>query len=98
VPRNDRCNDKSAAVIGRVLRETREASGLTQQEVAMRADMDRAYISEVEGGKRSLSVDRLLRICESMNLRAAKVIADVEQKLKSKNIPSRGAIPVRSRK
>jgi transcriptional regulator with XRE-family HTH domain len=84
VPRNDKSNDKTAAIVGRVLREAREASGMTQQDVAMRADMDRAYISEVENGKRAVSVDRLLRICGSMNVRAANVISDVEQDLQSK--------------
>jgi Uma2 family endonuclease len=48
--------------MGRALRAARQASGITQQAAAMRADMDRAYVSEVENGKRSLSVDRLLRI------------------------------------
>jgi transcriptional regulator with XRE-family HTH domain len=84
VPTNERSNDKSAEVVGRVLRKVREASGITQQDAAMRADMDRAYISEVENGKRSISVDRLLRICDSLNVRAAKVIAEVEKELLSK--------------
>jgi transcriptional regulator with XRE-family HTH domain len=55
----------------------------------MRADMDRAYISEVENGKRSLSVDRLLRLCGSMKVPAAKVIADVEEELRKRRIGSR---------
>jgi transcriptional regulator with XRE-family HTH domain len=43
--------------------------------------MDRAYLSEVENGKRSLSVDRLLRICRALGWRATDVIAAVEGEL-----------------
>jgi transcriptional regulator with XRE-family HTH domain len=76
--------------MGCLLREAREAAGMTQQEVAMGANMDRAYISEVENGKRSLSVDRLLCICESMSVQAADIVAEVEQELKNqRSISSR---------
>jgi len=68
--------------VGRALRDARQASGITQQDAAMRADMDRAYISEVENGKRSLSVDRLLRICRAINVRAANIVAEVEDELR----------------
>jgi transcriptional regulator with XRE-family HTH domain len=55
---------------------------MSQQDVAMLADMDRAYISEVENGKRSLSVDRLLRICGVLEIRASTLIARVERERK----------------
>ena len=81
MPSNGRFNDKSAEIVGRVLRRVRETAGITQQDVAMRADMDRAYISEVENGKRSISVDRLLRVCEALNVRAATIISQVEKEI-----------------
>ncbi len=95
MPRNGRSNDNSAAVVGRALRKVREAAGITQQEVAMHANMDRADISEVENGKRSLSVDCLLRICEGVGVAAARVVADVEREL-SHHEPFR--VPRRIRK
>lgn len=61
---------------------------MTQEEAAKRAQMDRAYICEVENGKRSLSVDRLLRLCGSMNVPAATIIAEVEQELRKKRSKS----------
>jgi transcriptional regulator with XRE-family HTH domain len=81
VPRNDRLNDTSAAAIGRALRGVREAASISQQEVASAAEMDRAYLSEVESGKRSLSVDRLLRICHALNLAPTQVMSEIEQQL-----------------
>ena len=74
-------NENSAAAVGRVLREAREAAGATQQDVALRAGMDRAYLSEVENGKRSLSVDRLLRVCRAIGVRASTVIGRIEKAL-----------------
>jgi transcriptional regulator with XRE-family HTH domain len=77
-------NEKSAAVIGQVLRAVREQAGLTQQEVALKARMDRAYLSEVENGKRSLSVDRLLRLCDVLGVRGSTIIDRIEKIVRSK--------------
>jgi transcriptional regulator with XRE-family HTH domain len=76
-------DDTSAAVVGRVLREAREQAGVTQQDVALRTRMDRAYLSEVENGKRSLSIDRLLRICRAIDVKAATVVARIERQLEA---------------
>ena len=48
----------------------------------MRADMDRAYVSEVENGKRSLSVDRFLRICTAIGVRAATIVTQIERQVR----------------
>lgn len=45
--------------------------------------MDRSYISDVERGEASLSVDRLLRICKAIGVPAATVIGRVEQGIPS---------------
>jgi transcriptional regulator with XRE-family HTH domain len=45
---------------GKRVRERRERLGLSQEELADRAQFDRTYISMVERGKRNLS---LLNIC-----------------------------------
>ena len=84
MPRNDRTSDNSAAQLGLAVRAAREAAGVTQQEAALRADMDRAYLSEVENGKRSISVDRLLRLCASLNVRASAIIAQLEENVARK--------------
>jgi transcriptional regulator with XRE-family HTH domain len=76
VPRDN----TSASVVGQVLCGAREEAGLTQEEVAARANMDRSYISDVERGIASLSVDRLLRICDALGISAASVIGRIEQR------------------
>jgi transcriptional regulator with XRE-family HTH domain len=69
-------------VLGTVLREVREQAGVTQQALAAKAGMDRAYISEIERGKASPSVDRLFRICQALGVRASTVVARVERRQK----------------
>lgn len=67
-------------MLGDELRKARQQAGWTQEKLAARAGMDRAYISEIERGKVSLSVDRLLRICKAMGVRAALIVDRVERK------------------
>jgi transcriptional regulator with XRE-family HTH domain len=55
---------------------------LTQEELAARAKMDRSYISDIERGGASLSVERLLRICQAMKIPAADVISQIEDALR----------------
>jgi transcriptional regulator with XRE-family HTH domain len=66
-------------MLGEELRKAREAAGLTQQQVAARAQMDRAYVSEIERGKVSLSVERLFRLCEAIGIRPSVILARVER-------------------
>ena len=66
-------------VLGQVLRDAREEAGMTQEALAAKAGMDRAYISEIERGKASPSVDRLFRICRAMDVRASTILARVEK-------------------
>jgi transcriptional regulator with XRE-family HTH domain len=66
--------------LGTLLKDARLAAGLTQEQLAAEAQMDRAYISEIERGKVSISIDRFLRICDALGIRAAEII-DRLQKL-----------------
>ena len=71
----------SDRIVGQVLCEVRQEANLTQETLAARARMDRSYISDVERGEASLSVDRLLRICKALGVRASAVIGRIERKL-----------------
>ena len=42
---------------GKNLRAARKAAGMSQELLALEAGVKRAYISEVEAGKRNLSLD-----------------------------------------
>jgi transcriptional regulator with XRE-family HTH domain len=61
-------SDVHAKVIGRDLRQTRNALGLSQAEVAGRLGVSASYISAVEAGKRNLTLAQLANIANAMRL------------------------------
>ena len=56
-------NQLQAAIIAR-----RRALNLSQQEVAAKLGISQSYLSDVESGKRRLSVQRLLDLANLLNL------------------------------
>jgi transcriptional regulator with XRE-family HTH domain len=66
-------------VLGAELRKARIAAGLTQEELAFKADISRNYVSLLELGEKSPTVQILLRICKALGVRAATIIARVER-------------------
>lgn len=65
-------------MIGDELKKTREQAGMTQEQLAFEADVDRTYISELENNKKSPTVEMLFRICGGLGIKASELIAAVE--------------------
>jgi transcriptional regulator with XRE-family HTH domain len=57
-----------AKVVGREIRATRNALGLTQAEVAERLGVSASYMSAVEAGRRNLTLGQLANIANAMRL------------------------------
>ena len=70
-------------MLGRILKETREAAGLTQEALALSAGVDRSYVSQLERDIKSPTVQMLFRLCESLKVRPSSVIARLEQAQRS---------------
>jgi transcriptional regulator with XRE-family HTH domain len=54
-------------MLAEALRYHRKQAGLTQEQLAERADLNPKYIGEVERGRKNISVDALARIAEATN-------------------------------
>lgn len=52
----------SAADIGRTIREARKRDGLTQAEVALAAGVGLRFIGELEGGKATAQIGKILQV------------------------------------
>lgn len=50
------------AKIGLRIKELRKAKGLSQEQLALKADIDRTYMTSVENGKRNIAVINLEKI------------------------------------
>ena len=66
-------------MLGRELQKSREAAGLTQEELAFLAKVDRTYISQLENDRKSPTVEVLLRLCHAMKTQASEIIARIEK-------------------
>ncbi len=60
--------------LGQIIREKREALGLTQIEVAEKAGLDRNYIGMVERGERNPSYLSLIKIASGLNMSVDQLI------------------------
>jgi len=58
------------------VRRARKAAGLSQEELAIEADVDRTYISQVERGKRNITVVVLARLARAMRTTVADLVSD----------------------
>ena len=54
--------------IGHRIRELRMERGLSQEKLALKADLDRTYLAGVENGKRNLSVKSLEKIIGALDV------------------------------
>lgn len=54
--------------LGRVIRDKRKAMGLTQQQFADITGVGRRFISELESGKPTLEIGRVLKVCQSVGV------------------------------
>lgn len=68
---------------GQALRSLRNSRKWSQTELALRADVDRTYISLMELGKNSPSVRLLFRLCDALDVTPSDVLKDVEKRMRA---------------
>ncbi|MEO1235930.1 MAG: helix-turn-helix transcriptional regulator [Planctomycetota bacterium] len=66
-------------MLGKELREAREALGLSQEKVGFAAGISRNYVSLLENDKSSPTLDVLFRLCDTLGLTAADLIARLDK-------------------
>lgn len=59
--------------LGQRIRERRKAIGLTQEELAAKAEIDRSYIGGVERGERNVTFTMLCIICSALDCDVASL-------------------------
>ena len=66
-------------MLGKEIRKARLAAGLTQEELAFKADISRNYVSLLELDEKSPTVQVLMRICRALGVKASRIIARIER-------------------
>lgn len=52
--------------IAKTLKKSREGAGISQEQLAFKANLHRTYISQLERGLKSITVKTLFKITESL--------------------------------
>jgi transcriptional regulator with XRE-family HTH domain len=72
--------------LGKIIRQYRRAKKLSQEGLAFAADLNRNYISLVELGTSSPTVDSLAKIAAALDESASSLLAQAE------NLPQKAAV------
>lgn len=80
-PRDVKMNEAVALAFGNVLRSAREAAGLTQEMLAIRAKLDRTYPSLLERGLRSPTLSTLISLAPVLGIAPEALVKRIEAQL-----------------
>ena len=78
-------------MIHRALKTIRQFHGLTQAELALKLDMSKSYLSEIESGKKSVGYGLLEKYSELFDVPVSSLV------FFSENIETSGSIPEKYR-
>lgn len=65
---------KHRRLLGESVRDARKQAGYSQEKLAERADLSAVFISRIERGVESPSVDNLLKIAKALGVRVADLV------------------------
>ncbi|HEY1661498.1 MAG TPA: helix-turn-helix transcriptional regulator [Verrucomicrobiae bacterium] len=70
-------NLKHRKSLGDAIRTNRKRLKLSQEQLAEKADLHPVYISAVERGAKTISVDTLMRIAKVLGVRLRDLVAEI---------------------
>ena len=70
---------KGNRVLGREIANVRKRVGMSQEELAFQAEVHPTYVSQLERGLKSPTVNVLLRLARALKASASRLIAVVER-------------------
>lgn len=62
--------------IGKKIAALRKKQGMTQEDLAGAAEIDRSFLSEIENGHKNLSVETLKKIADALGIKPSKLLDD----------------------
>lgn len=65
---------------GNLIAERRKAAGLSQEELAHRADLDRTYVSGLERGVRNPSLTAIVKVAAGFGITTSELLAGLEKR------------------
>lgn len=65
--------------LGKTIIRLRKEKGYSQEAFANEAGIDRRYMSDIENGKRNISIDILDRVCNKLGIKISDFFVEVEK-------------------
>ena len=66
---------------GRAIRELRHELGISQEELALRAGIQRSYLGGIERGERNPSLANIVKIADTLNVPPSEILRRAEGEL-----------------
>ena len=64
--------------VGKTIIKLRKERGMSQETFAYESGIDRRYMSDIENGKRNISLDILERVADKLGIRLSEFFLEVE--------------------
>jgi transcriptional regulator with XRE-family HTH domain len=74
--------EQISIVFGQVLREQRLSRELSQEELALAADVDRTFVSQMERGIRQPTITTLIKLAGALGIQPSTLIVRMEKLLR----------------
>lgn len=72
---SSRRQDPVLVAFGRAMRDVRMEQGISQEALALLAEVDRSYVGRVERGDNNVALMTLMRISDALGLRPSTLLA-----------------------
>ena len=66
--------DRALVALGSAIREVRLAKGVSQERLALLADVDRSYVGRIERGDNNVALLTLARLASALDMTIAKLM------------------------
>ena len=73
--------------LGKRVKSLRKQKGMTQEQLAEKADISASYLGHIERGTRCASIDTLEKLWEALNTDANSLLCNLEQSIR-KHVPA----------
>jgi transcriptional regulator with XRE-family HTH domain len=74
-----RRKDSPDKIFGKALAQFRIHKGLSQEELGFQAGVHRTYVSQIERGLKSPTLNTIVRIARALNIPAEKLVSAVDR-------------------
>jgi transcriptional regulator with XRE-family HTH domain len=69
-------NNKILVTFGAAVRRVRKECGMSQEELALRCDIDRSYMGSIERGEQNSGLLHIARIAQALNTKIETLMAN----------------------